>query len=165
LLGIAMIGAVLAWSATAPAQGPTGVIASTLVHITVYVDTTYCATAGVQCTGTGHTASAAGQPNHNPVRVIIQVAVDMDGNGVFTPLDGLTSSAFVIRNQFFPAGGPSLERLSCAECFQAAAGGTYSIFVHPTSGNWDAGSYFLQIRFEAGDLVLFPVIARIDIPF
>jgi hypothetical protein len=93
------------------------------------------------------------------------VAADADGDGLFTPVDGLTSGAFVIKNQFFPAGGPSLELLSCAECFQAAAGGTYSIYVHPTAGNWDAGSYFLQIRFEAGALVLFPVIARIDIPF
>jgi hypothetical protein len=86
--------------------------------LTVKVDQSYCATGGVQCTTTGHSAAAAGASNHNPVRFGIQI-LDADGH----PVDGLASTALTVFNPFVPAGGPAVTRLDCSDCFQAAGQG------------------------------------------
>lgn len=132
--------------------------------LTVQVDQTYCGTGGVQCTGTGHTAAAAGPTNHNPVRLGIQV---LRGG---SPVGGLPSGDFTVSNPFVPAGGPGVTRVECPTCFQTAPGGLYTIFVHPApaSVNWKSGSYFVQVQVRV-PFGFFSVtqhaLAQIDIPF
>jgi hypothetical protein len=156
--------AVVALSSGASAQALSGVVSSDLAHVAVYVDITYCASGGVQCTSTGHTAAAAAAGNHNPVRVVVQVSAN-NGSNLFVPVNDLSSDLFGVSTQLVPAGGATVERLACATCFQAVAGGTYAIFVHPTGSNlWKSGSYFAQIGFTSGSTTFFPAIARIDIP-
>jgi hypothetical protein len=127
--------------------------------LTVLVDESYCATGGVQCSGSGHTGAAAGPTNHNPVRLGIQV---LRGG---TPLNGLSSGRFTTSNTFVPAGGPSVARVVCASCFQAGANGVYTIFVHPAPAvNWKSGSYFVQVRVNLGTTQL-RALVEIEIPF
>ena len=129
------------------------------LHLTVLVDQKYCATGGVQCTGTGHTAKAPGKTNHNPVRVMVQV-LDVDK----VPVTGLESSFFTISSPAVPAGGPSLARLECGQCFVGSENGVYTFFIHPAlAGNWKAGSYCLQVHVTNGSLESH-AIALITIP-
>ena len=69
-----------------------GSAVSAYALLSVQVDDTYCATGGVQCTGTGHTAEAAGPGNHNPVRLVVQVAAP-------SPIDALPA---MYRNATLP---------------------------------------------------------------
>ena len=126
--------------------------------LTVVVDESYCASAGVQCSGGGHTAAPAGPTNHNPVRLGLQV---LQGGAA---LNGLSSGRFTTANPFVPAGGPAVTRVVCANCFQAGANGLYAIFVHPAPAvNWKSGSYFVQIRVNLGATQL-RALAEIEIP-
>ena len=133
--------------------------------LTVKVDNTYCATGGIQCTTTGHTAQEAGPTNHNPVRLGLQI-LDPLGN----PIDGLPSDAISVFNPFVPAGGPSVTRLDCPSCFGAAGQGLYTIFVHPApvNFNWKSGSYFVQtqvtVKTIEGPRVV-RALSEIEIPF
>ena len=165
---LALVGSVLAagtlWSGGAWAEGLSGTTSSDVASVAVYVDTTYCATGGVQCTTTGHTAAPAASGNHNPVRIVVQVSVN-NGSGFLVPVLGLGTSSFGVSTQFVPAGGANVEELVCASCFQEAGRGTYALFVHPIPGvTWKSGSYFVLIVFPIGGTTFFPTIARIDIP-
>ena len=178
-MGLALV-AVILWAGTAFSQpgvvddDETGQIKEALsiasvplaisgpLELTMLIDQSYCKTGGVQCTGTGHTAQAALKTNHNPVRVMIQV-LDEKRN----PVTGLASAAFSIAVPYVPAGGPTLTRVACAECFQGSAGpdGVYAIFVHPAvTGNWKAGAYCLQVEVVVGTAVS-NAVGLISIPF
>lgn len=137
------------------------------IQVNVIVDETECATGAVQCTGTGHTAAAAGSANHNPVAVGIQV-IDKHGN----PIDGLGTTNFSANSQFIPAGGPGVSRLDCPQCFAAgsAPSGLYLVWVHPSpSGvNWKSGTYYLEIMVAVSTpagILRQPALAKIEIPF
>ena len=179
MMGLALV-AVILWAGTAFSQpgvvddDETGQIKEALsiasvplaisgpLELTMLIDQSYCKTGGVQCTGTGHKAQAALKTNHNPVRVMIQV-LDEKRN----PVTGLASAAFSIAVPYVPAGGPTLTRVACAECFQGSAGpdGVYAIFVHPAvTGNWKAGSYCLQVEVTAGTAGS-NAVGLISIPF
>jgi hypothetical protein len=178
-MGLALV-AVILWAGTAFSQpgvvddDETGQIKEALsiasvplaisgpLELTMLIDQSYCKTGGVQCTGTGHTAQAALKTNHNPVRVMIQV-LDEKRN----PVTGLESAAFSIAVPYVPAGGPTLTRVACAECFQGSAGpdGVYAIFVHPAvTGHWKAGAYCLQVEVVVGTAVS-NAVGLISIPF
>jgi hypothetical protein len=127
--------------------------------LTVQVDTKYCATGGVQCTGPGLTTVAPADNNRNPVRLGLQVL-----NGV-TPVTTLTDADVSIDTGFVPAGGSNISQLSCGSCFQNAGNGMYAIFVNPGVGQtWKPGSYFVQIQVIVGART-HRALAQIEIPF
>ena len=132
-------------------------------------DQTYCATVGVQCSQVGDTFVEALPSNHNLVRLGIQV-LRLRGK----PVTGLSESAFVIISDFVPAGGSTVVKASCTDCFKEADSnkGAYTIFVNPSSGNWESGSYFVQVQVTVptpngtrSHLALALALALIDIPF
>jgi hypothetical protein len=127
--------------------------------LTVQVDTKYCATGGVQCTGPGLTTVAPADNNRNPVRLGLQV---LQGT---TPVSNLTDAEVTVLNSFVPAGGAAVSQLSCGACFQNAGNGMYAIFVNPGVGQtWKPGSYFVQIQVKVG-VETHRALAQIEIPF
>ncbi len=131
------------------------------LDLSVQVDETYCATGGVQCTGTGHTAAAAGPTNHNPVRIGFQLL----SSGV--PVTNVGTADVTVVAKFVPAGGSGLARLVCASCFQNAGNGVYDVFVHPAlTGNWRSGAYLIQVTVtNPSSKAKTYALGRIDIPF
>lgn len=116
--------------------------------ITASVDTEVCASVPVQCgvAGTGHTFAAAGDTNHNPIRLFVTV---VRASGV--PVNGLTINEFSFSNPFVPAGGGAAVICTEANCgtsrFGAGANGTYTIFLdRGPAGNWKAGAYAGTVR-------------------
>lgn len=128
---------------------------------TVELDREYCATGGIQCSGTGLTPGvAAGKTNRNPVRIGLQV---LDSGA---PVTTLTDADITVINPFVPAGGASAGKLSCGSCFQNGGNGLYAIFVNPAvSGfNWKPGAYFVQILVTTGASTS-RTLVKVDIPF
>lgn len=114
------------------------------------VDTTYCASGGIQCTvpGTGHTAEAANDANHNPLRMFVHVVT----HAGITPF-ALTDASFNFSNSLYPAGGAGAELCDVATCtgstFQNGGSGLYALFLDlGTPGNWKAGTYGATVHVE-----------------
>ena len=113
----------------------------------------------------GDTFVEALPSNHNLVRLGIQV-LRLRGK----PVAGLSESAFVIISDFVPAGGSTVVKASCTDCFKEAGSnkGAYTIFVNPSSGNWKSGSYFVQVQVTVptpNGTRSHLALAQIDIPF
>ena len=124
--------------------------ASDRLDVTAEVDEGYCGTGGVQCSGSGHTFAPASSANHNPVRIVLLVAL----NGA--PVTGLTATSFDFAANLVPAGGPGPVLCpgggGCGPSSDPsdAGNGMYVFFAHPgPAGNWKAGAYFA--RFTATD--------------
>ena len=132
-------------AATASGEGFSGLV-------TVHVDQTYCGTGGVQCPA----FAVAGPTNRNPIRLGIQLAPG---------ISGVPTGSFAVVNPFVPAGGASVVRRTCADCFQDGGSGIYAIFVEPAGlGNWKSGAYFVQVQVTVGGAVLRPMV-QLEIPF
>lgn len=147
--------------ASAPASISADLASATFgsLSLTVQVDSLYCRTGGVQCTGAGLTTVAPADNNRNPVRLGLQV---LDG---LTPVTTLTDADVSVINSFVPAGGAAVSQLACASCFQNAGNGMYAIFVNPAAGQtWKPGSYFVQIVVVVGART-HRALAQIEIPF
>lgn len=131
VLGVLLVAACVSSASAAP------------LRIEASVDTEYCASGGIQCTvaGTGHTAAAASNANHNPLRMFVQVVLD---TGETIP--NLVGAEFTFSNPFVPAGGGAAGLCSAATCtastFQNGGNGLYSLFLDRVpAGNWRAGTY------------------------
>lgn len=120
----------------------------------VSVDAAACVPMPPACEGDPPEPSSG--TNANPVRVVVQVATP-------SPLNGLTAEAFAVATPFAPPGAAPVRLAPCASCFEAAPGGTYSLWLAPESGSWTPGTYFLRIGLAGSGAVL-PALARIDIP-
>lgn len=133
--------------------------------VTVEVDTTYCASVGVQCNAPGHTYAAADSSNHNPIRAFVTV-VNKNGAGV----SGLPVTAFSISNNLTPAGAGSASLCADTVCgtsnFQGGTGGSYAIFLDRASaGNWKAGAYAGTIKvFDGANQGVGQLVFRIPAP-
>lgn len=129
-------------------------------NVTVRVDHEYCATGGVQCSGTGLTPGVAvANTNRNPVRVAIQV---MEAGA---PVTTVTDPSITIVSPLFPAGGSAVMKYACTSCFLNVGNGIYTIFLNPIgTGNWKSGSYFVQVLVTTASGTARELI-RIDIPF
>lgn len=128
-----------------------------------------CAAGAVQCGNgaTGHTFTAASSTNHNPVAIVVLVAL----NGV--PVTGLAASAFDFSDGIVPAGGPGVALCpaggtGCAspgDLFQDAGNGMYVLWAHPApAGNWKAGSYYARITVTAPAGVRGSALVEITVP-
>ena len=109
----------------------------------VAVDLTYCASGGIHCEGSGHTAAGAASTNHNLIRIAVLVTLHGE------PVVGLADDDLVFVNSFVPAGGGAAVEFNppaCGtNCYQSF-GGLYVFFVDrgPT-GNWTPGHYFATL--------------------
>lgn len=121
-------------------------------QVTTTVDTEFCASVAVQClvAGSGHTAAAATNANHNPIRVFVQV---VRANG--SPVTGLPVTAFTVSNGLVPAGGGAAGLCSETICgvnrFGGGSNGTYSLILDRIpAGNWKAGAYAGAVQVSDG---------------
>ena len=120
------------------------------LQLSADVDTAFCASGAVQCSLAGHSATAASDLNHNPLRLFVTV---VRKSGV--PLGALPLTAFSFANGLVPAGGGSASICSEASCgtarFSANANGLYSIMLdRAAAGNWKAGTYAATLTATSG---------------
>ena len=118
--------------------------------VTAEVDTTVCASFPVQCSGSGHSYTAASAINHNPIALRITV---VDENGL--PVNRLTAANFTFTDGIVPAGGGAAVFCTVAECgastFANAGPGLYQIFLDRGSpGDWKAGGYAAALQVTVG---------------
>lgn len=134
------------------------------VSLSVGIDENACMTGLVQCQDFGFGSPA--DDNQIPVAVTIQV----QGRELGSPATGLASEAFSVDTAFVPAGGSSLKRIDCPDCFQEASNGVYRIFLKPIRDiTWKSGSYFIQVQVSLTDQFgveqVGRALAQINIPF
>jgi hypothetical protein len=124
--------------------------------LTVNVDEDFCRSGAIQCPIPG-LAPAAG--NRSPVSLVLQVL-----KGV-TPQSSLTSPQIEVITLFVPAGGGSLSRATCSNCFQNAGNGVYAIYLNPFgTSTWKSGAYHVQVKVKVGSTFQ-RALAKIEIPF
>jgi hypothetical protein len=104
--------------------------------VTAHVDTVICASGAIQCPS----AVAASGGNSSPIRVVFQVLNGASG------VNSLTAASFNVQTGFVPAGGQTLNKMTCASCFGSGLAGQYQLFLQPSSGTWRSGHYYPQVK-------------------
>jgi hypothetical protein len=140
-MGVMAVLMAAAWAPSADAAG---------LDVVAVIDTEVCASGAVQCGGAGHSAVAASNDNHNPLRMFVQV---VRRNGL--PVNGLSIGNFSFSNNLVPAGGGAAGICSEATCtvnrFGGGINGLYQIFLDRIpAGNWKAGAYAGTVRVTEG---------------
>ena len=146
-------------SVNAAAAQDTFVVSSRFLNVLVDID--HCESTSSLCSGSGSVGAAAGG-NDSIVAFHIQVNGPL-GN----PVGGLLETDFVlsgVTNQVPGVTPAFVDTVTCPACFAEPEQGVYRLAVRPSSFDWGAGSYVVQLEVTVPSGSVRQIPVSIDIP-